>query len=203
LVLGSSFTLKTDQALSEVANAGRPGSPGRERTTTVGSFGTKQFGPGEVTAPLARQRVAVAPQRALARTSPAALTHRYYGPGRQLRALGVNQDFAPDADVVTTSAGVIGDRSFGPDPVVDATAVSAAAKPTSLPESATALRAAMRTDPAVRALIQAAAVRVLAAKAKLDKAPSHHLAARPSRRHLRASGISGISCLRASAPASE
>ena len=66
------------------------------------------------------------PQRALARTSPAALTCSYYGLGRQLRALGVNQDFAPDADVVTTSAGVIGDRSFGPDPVLDATLVRAA-----------------------------------------------------------------------------
>ncbi|MEP7194504.1 MAG: glycoside hydrolase family 3 N-terminal domain-containing protein [Actinomycetota bacterium] len=66
------------------------------------------------------------PQRALAGTSPAALTCGYYGLGRQLRALGVNQDFAPVADVVTTSAGVIGDRSFGPDPVVDATAVRAA-----------------------------------------------------------------------------
>jgi beta-N-acetylhexosaminidase len=65
-------------------------------------------------------------QRALARMSPAALTCSYYGLGRQLRALGVNQDFAPDADVVTTNAGVIGDRSFGPDPVVDATAVRAA-----------------------------------------------------------------------------
>jgi len=238
------------------------------------------------------------PQRALARTSPAAVTCSYYGLGRQLRALGVNQDFAPDADVVTTSAGVIGDRSFGPDPVVDASAVRAAVtglqdagvlatlkhwpghgstntdshanlavinqsaaawrnqdrvpfaqsapiaagimvghlalpaldptgraatfspalvtgllrrelgysgliisdslfmeparvagtpaqvailalragidlqlEPISLPESATALRAAMGTDPAVRALIQAAAERVLAAKAKLDKAP--------------------------------
>jgi beta-N-acetylhexosaminidase len=66
------------------------------------------------------------PQRDLAGTSPAALTCGYYALGRQLRALGVNQDFAPDADVVTTAAGVIGDRSFGPDPVLDATLVRAA-----------------------------------------------------------------------------
>lgn len=237
-------------------------------------------------------------QKALAGTSPAALTCSYYGLGRELRALGVNQDFAPDADVVTTSAGVIGDRSFGPDPVLDATAVRAAVtglqdagvlatlkhwpghgstntdshanlaviyqsaaawrtqdrvpfawsapvaagimvghlalpaldpsgraatfsptlvagllrgqlgysgliitdslfmeparaagtpaqvsllalragidiqlEPTSLPESATALQTAMRTNPAARALIRAAAGRVLAAKAKLNKAP--------------------------------
>jgi len=65
-------------------------------------------------------------QKALAGTNPAVLTCSYYGLGRQLRALGVNQDFAPDADVVTTSAGVIGDRSFGPDPALDATDVRAA-----------------------------------------------------------------------------
>ena len=65
-------------------------------------------------------------QQYLAHTSPTALTCSYYGLGRQLRALGVNQDFAPDADVVTTSTGVIGDRSFGPDPVLDATDVRAA-----------------------------------------------------------------------------
>jgi len=65
-------------------------------------------------------------QKVLAQTSPAALTCSYYGLGRQLRALGVNQDFAPVADVVTTSTGVIGDRSFGPDPARDATNVRAA-----------------------------------------------------------------------------
>jgi beta-N-acetylhexosaminidase len=65
-------------------------------------------------------------QKALAGATPAALTCSYYGLGAQLRALGVNQDFAPDADVVTTSAGVIGDRSFGPDPALDATDVQAA-----------------------------------------------------------------------------
>jgi len=47
--------------------------------------------------------------------------------GRQLRQLGVNQDFAPVADVVRTATGVIGDRSFGPDPTLDARDVVAAA----------------------------------------------------------------------------
>jgi beta-N-acetylhexosaminidase len=65
-------------------------------------------------------------QQDLAHTSPTALTCSYYGLGRQLRALGVNQDFAPDADVVTTRTGVIGDRSFGPEPLLDATDVQAA-----------------------------------------------------------------------------
>jgi beta-N-acetylhexosaminidase len=65
-------------------------------------------------------------QQSLAHTSPSALTCSYFGLGRQLRALGVNQDFAPDADVVTTSTGVIGDRSFGPEPFLDATDVQAA-----------------------------------------------------------------------------
>ena len=65
-------------------------------------------------------------QLALAHLTPAALTCSYYTLGRQLRALGVNQDFAPDADVVRTSGGVIGDRSFGPDPALDATDVTAA-----------------------------------------------------------------------------
>lgn len=62
----------------------------------------------------------------LAHVGAAALTCGYYSLGRQLRALGVNEDFAPDADVVTTSAGVIGDRSFGPDPSLDASDVAAA-----------------------------------------------------------------------------
>ena len=65
-------------------------------------------------------------QQPLAHAGAAALTCGYYTLGRQLRALGVNQDFAPDADVVTTSAGVIGDRSFGPDPSLDAADVVAA-----------------------------------------------------------------------------
>jgi beta-N-acetylhexosaminidase len=46
--------------------------------------------------------------------------------GQQLRSLGVNQDYAPVADVVRTSGGIIGDRSFGPDPAVDARDVVAA-----------------------------------------------------------------------------
>ena len=65
-------------------------------------------------------------EAALAHAGVAALTCGYYSLGRQLRALGVNQDFAPDADVVTTSIGVIGDRSFGPDPSLDAVDVAAA-----------------------------------------------------------------------------
>lgn len=36
-----------------------------------------------------------------------------------MRALGINQDFAPVADVVRTRTGIIGDRSFGPDPRID------------------------------------------------------------------------------------
>lgn len=47
-------------------------------------------------------------------------------------------------------------------------------EPTSLPQAATALLAAMHTNPTERALIQAAAGRVLAAKAKLNKAPVPH-----------------------------
>ena len=50
----------------------------------------------------------------------------YRSLGQQLRQLGVNQDFAPVADVVRTSTGVIGDRSFGPDPTVDSRDIIAA-----------------------------------------------------------------------------
>ena len=50
----------------------------------------------------------------------------YLSLGRELRRLGVNQDFAPVADVVRTTTGVIGDRSFGPDPALDAHDVVAA-----------------------------------------------------------------------------
>jgi beta-N-acetylhexosaminidase len=50
----------------------------------------------------------------------------YLSLGQQLRRLGVNQDFAPVADVVRTSTGVIGDRSFGPDPTVDSRDIVAA-----------------------------------------------------------------------------
>jgi beta-N-acetylhexosaminidase len=65
-------------------------------------------------------------QRMLAGDSPAALRCSYSDLGRQLRALGVNQDYAPDADVVRTGGGVIGDRSFGPDPATDSRLVVAA-----------------------------------------------------------------------------
>jgi len=58
--------------------------------------------------------------------SPAALSCSYRSLGSQLLALGVNQDYAPDADVVRTATGVIGDRSFGPDPAIDARDVQAA-----------------------------------------------------------------------------
>jgi beta-N-acetylhexosaminidase len=50
----------------------------------------------------------------------------YLDLGRQLRRLGVNQDYAPVADVVRVGGGVIGDRSFGPDPATDARDVLAA-----------------------------------------------------------------------------
>ncbi len=66
-------------------------------------------------------------QRQLAHLSPAALTCSYYSLGRQLRSLGINQDFAPVADVVRTHTGVIGDRSFGPDPTLDGRDASASA----------------------------------------------------------------------------
>jgi len=59
-------------------------------------------------------------QQQLAGLSPAALRCSYFTLGSDLRALGINQDYAPDADVVTTASGVIGDRSFGPNPVQDA-----------------------------------------------------------------------------------
>jgi beta-N-acetylhexosaminidase len=65
-------------------------------------------------------------QLALAASSPDTLRCGYAELGRQLRALGVNQDFAPVADVLGTSGGIIGDRSFGPDPARDAIDVRAA-----------------------------------------------------------------------------
>lgn len=67
-------------------------------------------------------------QRTLAALTPTALRCSYFTLGRQLRALGINQDYAPVADVLTTSGGVIGDRSFGPDPSRDATDVTAASR---------------------------------------------------------------------------
>ena len=65
-------------------------------------------------------------QGALASSSRSSLECGYFHLGQQLRALGVNQDFAPDADVVTTASGVIGDRSFGSDPGLVADDVTAA-----------------------------------------------------------------------------
>ena len=65
-------------------------------------------------------------QQQLAKLSPTALRCGYFRLGRQLRALGINQDYAPVADVVTTNTGVIGDRSFGPNPQTDATDVTQA-----------------------------------------------------------------------------
>lgn len=47
-------------------------------------------------------------------------------------------------------------------------------EPVSLPESATALQSAMHTDPAARTRIQAAATRVLDAKARLSRPPVPH-----------------------------
>ena len=65
-------------------------------------------------------------QQALAQLSRTALTCSYFHLGQELRALGVNQDFAPVADVVRTRTGVIGDRSFGPAPTQDGRDVVAA-----------------------------------------------------------------------------
>lgn len=66
------------------------------------------------------------PQQSLSHSGPTALRCGYYRLGQQLRRLGVNQDYAPDADVIRADGGVIGDRSFGPDPLLDARDVSAA-----------------------------------------------------------------------------
>lgn len=65
-------------------------------------------------------------QEQVARQSERQLRCGYFSLGRQLRQLGVNQDLAPVADVVRTTTGVIGDRSFGPDPALDARDVVAA-----------------------------------------------------------------------------
>jgi beta-N-acetylhexosaminidase len=54
------------------------------------------------------------------------LTCDYYRLGRQLRALGVNQDYAPVADVLRVGSNVIGNRSFGPDAGLVATDTKAA-----------------------------------------------------------------------------
>jgi beta-N-acetylhexosaminidase len=65
-------------------------------------------------------------QLQLSQQSPATLRCSYLSLGRQLSRLGVNQDYAPVADVVRVTGGVIGDRSFGPDPATDAQDVLAA-----------------------------------------------------------------------------
>jgi beta-N-acetylhexosaminidase len=65
-------------------------------------------------------------QERMAEQSENQLRCGYFSLGRELRQLGVNQDFAPVADVVRTATGVIGDRSFGPDPTLDARDVVAA-----------------------------------------------------------------------------
>jgi beta-N-acetylhexosaminidase len=88
-------------------------------------IGTDQEG-----GPVQRITSGVAPrpaQASIAGLGAAALICSYRALGGQLRRLGVNQDYAPVADVVRTSDGIIGDRSFGPDPAVDARDVTAAA----------------------------------------------------------------------------
>jgi len=67
-----------------------------------------------------------AAQEQIANQTSEQLRCGYLTLGQQLRRLGVNQDFAPVADVVRTSTGVIGDRSFGPDPTVDSRDIVAA-----------------------------------------------------------------------------
>ncbi|UQX89176.1 hypothetical protein M6D93_04020 [Jatrophihabitans telluris] len=62
----------------------------------------------------------------VAQAGTAALLCSYHDLGRQLARLGVNQDYAPVADVVRAAGGVIGDRSFGPDPALDSRDVLAA-----------------------------------------------------------------------------
>jgi beta-N-acetylhexosaminidase len=65
-------------------------------------------------------------QEQIAGQSSEQLRCGYLSLGQQLRQLGVNQDLAPVADVVRTSNGVIGDRSFGPDPALDSRDIVAA-----------------------------------------------------------------------------
>jgi len=76
------------------------------------------------------QRIPFLPSRPaeqdLAALPATAVRCSYAALGRQLLSLGVNQDYAPDADVVRVSGGVIGNRSFGPDVSVDAADVRAA-----------------------------------------------------------------------------
>lgn len=65
-------------------------------------------------------------QAQMGKSGSAAVKCSYYRLGSELRRLGVNQDYAPVADVVRGSGGVIGSRSFGPDPARDAALVRAA-----------------------------------------------------------------------------
>lgn len=65
-------------------------------------------------------------QQSLARSDPAVLRCGYFRLGQQLRRLGINQNYAPVADVIRADGGVIGDRSFGPDPQLDSRDVTAA-----------------------------------------------------------------------------
>ncbi|HEX6497852.1 MAG TPA: glycoside hydrolase family 3 N-terminal domain-containing protein [Micromonosporaceae bacterium] len=59
----------------------------------------------------------------------AELTRRAWAAaGADLAALGINVDFAPDADVVGGAGGVIGSRSFGADPAAVGTQVAAAVR---------------------------------------------------------------------------
>lgn len=67
------------------------------------------------------------PAADLAELSSRRLYCSYHRLGTELRALGVNQDYAPDADVLRAEGGVIGDRSFGNDPVAVGRSVELAA----------------------------------------------------------------------------
>jgi beta-N-acetylhexosaminidase len=58
--------------------------------------------------------------------TPATTQAAWAAAGSDLRALGINVDFAPDADVLGSGGGIIGSRSFGSDPA-QVSAQSAAA----------------------------------------------------------------------------
>jgi beta-N-acetylhexosaminidase len=61
--------------------------------------------------------------------SPALTEQAWAAAGRDLASVGLNVDFAPDADVLgSTGGGVIGSRSFGADPTQVASQVTAAVK---------------------------------------------------------------------------
>jgi beta-N-acetylhexosaminidase len=59
---------------------------------------------------------------------PALTEAAWAAAGGDLAALGINVDFAPDADVLGTTGGIIGSRSFGSDPKAVADQVAAAAQ---------------------------------------------------------------------------